>query len=263
MATLGHLHHRRSLFPFLNRILLCGSFRVRKSRLLPWTWQAGHTKVFDIQISTETTQLHSEHIGKRPARCSRTPLTILQNAVTDWMFAIIPIFVVRGTQMSRQARISVIAILCLGVVGSVCSIVRIFYVDVLQATFGVTLLKQAPSFAILSATELGIGIISICCATLRPLFQRYFGLSQSGYSSQRGHGHPSATGATATRRTMDRRSRTLGTEIGIEHDLELELGDMDEPDRKAGAITVTTLIAHNVEEGVGERKSQSSDKELL
>jgi len=160
--------------------------------------------------------------------------------------------------MSRQARISVIAILCLGVVGSVCSIVRIFYVDVLQATFGVKLLKQAPSFAILSATELGIGIISISLATLRPLFQRYFGLSQSGYSSGRGHGMPSATGATA-----DRRSKTVGTGIGVEDDLELELGDMHESEQKPGAITVTTLIAHNVEEAVGDRKSQSSERELL
>jgi len=184
-----------------------------------------------------------------------------QNAVTDWMFAIIPIFVVRGTQMSRQARISVIAILCLGIVGSVCSIVRIFYVDVLQVSFGITLLKQAPSFAILSATELGIGIVSICCATLRPLFQRYFGLSVSDYSSGRARGQTAPTGDMPTRRTAPVRSRTLGTEIDIEHELELELGHM-EPEHKAGAITVTTLIARDVEANVG-RKSQDSEKELL
>jgi len=54
----------------------------------------------------------------------------------------------------------------------------------------------------------------------------------------------------------------MGTEIGIEHDVELD--GMPEAEKKPGAITVTTLIAHDVEANVNaERVSHDSDKELL
>ncbi|GAB7340459.1 hypothetical protein MBLNU457_6886t1 [Dothideomycetes sp. NU457] len=182
------------------------------------------------------------------------------NAVTDWVFAIIPIFVVRSTQMTRQARISVIAILLLGVVGSVCSIVRIAYVDVLGVGFGVKLLQQAPTFAILSCVEVGLGITSISCATLRPLFQKYLNLSRSTQSSGR---YGRQTGASVMRRTGDQRSRAMGTEIDIEHD-QVELCHVEEREKKPGAITVTTLIAHDVEANtMPQGESRSSEKDFL
>jgi len=55
----------------------------------------------------------------------------------------------------------------------------------------------------------------------------------------------------------------MGTEVDIEHD-EVELDDVDEREKKPGAITVTTLIAHDVEANIrSHRPSQSSEKELL
>jgi len=157
--------------------------------------------------------------------------------------------------MTRQQRISVIAILCLGIGGSICSLVRIAYVDVLGVGFGLKLLQQAPSFAIVSCIEVGLGITCINCATLRPMFQRYLGLSQTTYNSSGRYGRQ--TGATATRRTNG-----MGTEVGIEHDVELD--GMSEQEKNPGAITVTTLIAHDVEANVrGGRVSHDSDKELL
>ena len=159
--------------------------------------------------------------------------------------------------MTRQARLSVIAILCLGVIGSVCSVVRIAYVNLLNVGFGIELLIRAPNFAILSCVELGVGIVSICCATLRPFFQRYFGLSQTSYSSERS-GRP--TVVSAARRSKMDRSHAVGTEVDAEHAVELA----EVKEKKPGAITVTTLIAHDVETPAElAMHSNSSRRELL
>ncbi|KEQ69501.1 hypothetical protein M436DRAFT_22488, partial [Aureobasidium namibiae CBS 147.97] len=91
------------------------------------------------------------------------------NAVTDWIFAIIPIFVVRSAQMHKQQKITVCTILGLGVLGSICSLVRLAYVDVIGVELQ-DLLVSAPNFAIVSIIELGLGITAACLATLRPLF---------------------------------------------------------------------------------------------
>lgn len=66
-----------------------------------------------------------------------------------------------------------------------------------------------------------------------------------------------------TRRTEGRRSRALGTEIDIEHD-EVELCHVEEREKKPGAITVTTLIAHDVEANtMPHGDSQSNEKDFL
>ncbi|THZ87259.1 hypothetical protein D6C84_01855 [Aureobasidium pullulans] len=106
------------------------------------------------------------------------------NAVTDWIFAIIPIFVVRSAQMHRQQKITVCTILGLGVLGSICSIVRLAYVDVIGVKLE-DLLISAPNFAIVSIVELGLGITAACLATLRPLFAFWFDKARTGISSSR------------------------------------------------------------------------------
>ncbi|THY30216.1 hypothetical protein D6D01_03313 [Aureobasidium pullulans] len=106
------------------------------------------------------------------------------NAVTDWIFAIIPIFVVRSAQMHRQQKITVCTILGLGVLGSICSIVRLAYVDVVGVKLE-ELLISAPNFAIVSIVELGLGITAACLATLRPLFAVWFDKARTGISSSR------------------------------------------------------------------------------
>ncbi|KAH0363448.1 hypothetical protein KCU65_g7397, partial [Aureobasidium melanogenum] len=106
------------------------------------------------------------------------------NAVTDWIFAIIPIFVVRAAQMGRQQKITVITILGLGVSGSICSIVRLAYVDVIGVKLQ-DLLVSAPDYAITSIVELGLGITAACLATLRPLFAFWFDKARTNFSSSR------------------------------------------------------------------------------
>lgn len=103
------------------------------------------------------------------------------NALTDWIFAIMPIFVVMGTQMKYSARLTVICILCLGVLGSICSVIRLAYVKSLGTG---DVLYSAPGLAMLSVAELGIGISASCMATFRPLMKRYTG--QTVQSTRRG-----------------------------------------------------------------------------
>lgn len=74
------------------------------------------------------------------------------NAATDWIFAIIPIFVLRNVKMARQAKISVCFLFALGVMGSVASVVRLGYIDGLE--FGATtFFIKAIDIAIVSIIE--------------------------------------------------------------------------------------------------------------
>lgn len=96
----------------------------------------------------------------------------------------VPIFVVRSAQMHRQQKITVCTILGLGVLGSICSIVRLAYVDVIGVQLQ-DLLVSAPNYAIVSIVELGLGITAACLATLRPLFAFWFDKARTGFTSSR------------------------------------------------------------------------------
>ncbi|KAI4736781.1 hypothetical protein E4T50_12731 [Aureobasidium sp. EXF-12298] len=130
----------------------------------------------------------NEALGKcLPFRTVLRPLNYTHgvlNAVTDWIFAIIPIFVVRAAQMHRQQKITVCTILGLGVLGSICSLVRLAYVDVIGVALQ-DLLISAPNYGIVSIVELGLGITAACLATLRPLFAFWFDKARTGFTSSR------------------------------------------------------------------------------
>ncbi|GAB7340783.1 hypothetical protein MBLNU457_7155t1 [Dothideomycetes sp. NU457] len=153
------------------------------------------------------------------------------NAVTDWIYALVPVFVVWQSQMTTRARATVSIILLLGVVGSVCSVVRTAYVDVLGVSLN-KILSTAPKFAILSIIEVGLGIAAINMATLRPLFKTIFGSTRGG-TSRHAYG-PSA------RRTP---AGTVGTHgvrtlAGVDED-----GDEVELQPKNGGISVVTQFS--------------------
>ena len=149
------------------------------------------------------------------------------NAATDWIFAIIPIFVVRSTQMTPKARASVIAILALGAAGSIASLVRLAYVNVLGVKFEQLVIK-APDYAIASIIELGLGITAASLATLRPLFSKFIDKAANVMTSSRGK---------KSKRTANEQSTDHGifmersVNIGYEHNV--ELGALPEPRRQA------------------------------
>ncbi|KAF1960140.1 hypothetical protein CC80DRAFT_438682 [Byssothecium circinans] len=98
--------------------------------------------------------------------------------VTDWTCAILPVFVIWGIQLSRNAKIYVGVILALGVLASIATIVRMRYLLAYQDpddfVYGIT------PIAIWSEVECCIGIVAGSLATMRPLL-RYLGIR--GFSS--------------------------------------------------------------------------------
>ncbi|KAH0368450.1 hypothetical protein KCU65_g3990, partial [Aureobasidium melanogenum] len=95
------------------------------------------------------------------------------NALTDWIFVSFPILVVRRANMSSRDKWSVVFVLIIGVLGSVASVVRLFYINALNSgdKNAIAFFSQAPSIAILSTIEPGMGITAACMATLKPLFK--------------------------------------------------------------------------------------------
>ncbi|RBR26411.1 uncharacterized protein FIESC28_00816 [Fusarium coffeatum] len=101
---------------------------------------------------------------------------------TDWACAIIPCFIVAGLQMSRRRKISVIAILGLGVSASVATCVRMPYLkyyDVVK--YPDEIAYHLAVISITSNVECCLGIIACSLPPLRKLFRFYYGSSRDNY----------------------------------------------------------------------------------
>lgn len=88
------------------------------------------------------------------------------NTLTDWIFALTPILVIRDHNMPGSAKISACVLLGMGVLGSIGSVCRIPYIR------GLNVEEEAwprATIGILSVIELGLGITASSLATLRPL----------------------------------------------------------------------------------------------
>ncbi|KAK3201884.1 hypothetical protein GRF29_164g966336 [Pseudopithomyces chartarum] len=106
------------------------------------------------------------------------------SCVADWIFSIVPIFIVRKLQMDRQKKITVGIILAFCAIGSTATIVRLPYISGLNDI--PEFLYSTTDVAIWSACETGIGLAASAAATLRPLLRKVFGeISISGGSSSR------------------------------------------------------------------------------
>jgi hypothetical protein len=91
------------------------------------------------------------------------------NAISDWTFACLPIFVLWNAQMPRSAKILAGFLLSLGAVGSIISLVRIIYIPGLKT--GPTFFDNAINIGVFSLIEPALGLNATCLATLRPLFK--------------------------------------------------------------------------------------------
>ena len=100
--------------------------------------------------------------------------------VTDWVYGILPIFIVWHLKMSKQKRVGVALVLGLGAVASSATIVRVPYLVTLTRTED--FLFATVDVAIWSTVEPGIGITAVSFACLRPLLRTC--LSRIGLSSR-------------------------------------------------------------------------------
>lgn len=90
------------------------------------------------------------YLGTCQTKISLTTVSYIVSAVqmaTDWACAIIPFFIVAGLQMSMRKKVSVIVILGLGIVASICTVVRLPYLKYYDTTTypTQTLCKSSPT----------------------------------------------------------------------------------------------------------------------
>jgi len=103
------------------------------------------------------------------------PLGYIQaslNAFTDWLFAIVPIFVLRKSLMPFRTKLTVYGLLSLGSVASIASCMRFAYIDDLEPT--ADFIGHATRIGTWSVIEPTLAIVATSLAALRPLFHKWF-----------------------------------------------------------------------------------------
>ncbi|KAF2669983.1 hypothetical protein BT63DRAFT_227240 [Microthyrium microscopicum] len=95
------------------------------------------------------------------------------NSVTDWICSLVPIIFINKSTLPLRVKWASVGLISLAAIGSVASLVRIFYVKSVmhpQEDFFI----NTKYLAIWSTIEPGVGIVVASLATLRPLFARCF-----------------------------------------------------------------------------------------
>ncbi|KAH8671503.1 hypothetical protein BX600DRAFT_537877 [Xylariales sp. PMI_506] len=118
--------------------------------------------------------------------------------VCDFTFALLPVDLLRGLQMKKEVKMSLIPILSMGCVASVAVVVRFGYIkDFKDPDF----LWSTLDIAIWSTVEQGLAITAGSLATLQPLLKTIghrLGLLSSGSPSSAAAGGRHTTGGLAT-----------------------------------------------------------------
>lgn len=125
------------------------------------------------------------------------------SAATDFNMALLPILLIKDLQMCLRTKVSLIAILSLGLVAGSVAIVRIFTIrqnalsqDFLYATAGKSknnipiphsASNKSTDAAIFSILEPAVAILAASFTTLRPLFKKFYRLTSHNRSHRRSH----------------------------------------------------------------------------
>lgn len=112
-----------------------------------------------------------------------TNLTVI-HIITDVLLALLPIPLIWGLQMNTRARISLIAVLSVGVFAAIAGIIRQLNADPLD---------EHDLYSIWNFIELHLGIIAATCPALKPLFSRLFDGIHNTANADYAAGNPSDT----------------------------------------------------------------------
>ncbi|SMQ47647.1 unnamed protein product [Zymoseptoria tritici ST99CH_3D7] len=156
------------------------------------------------------------------------------NVIADWTLGILPIFVVRGLDMSKRQKRLVAGILSFAAVGSTATIVRLPYIGSLKESFlgsNGNFLYNTVGVAIWTTVEVGIGISAGCLATLRPLIRLAF--SRFGITSSSNHARELST---RERRSHHASQHSRRMRVGRDADGDFVLVD---PGRGRTVTTIT------------------------
>ncbi|RMX98723.1 hypothetical protein D0867_12341 [Hortaea werneckii] len=99
------------------------------------------------------------------------------NVIADWIYGILPAFIVKDLVMSKRQKIMVAGILAFAAIGSTATIVRLPTIHTLSESYlgrNGEFLYDTVGLAIWTTVEVGIGVTAGCIATLRPLLQLAF-----------------------------------------------------------------------------------------
>ncbi|KAI0480352.1 hypothetical protein GGR56DRAFT_268245 [Xylariaceae sp. FL0804] len=99
------------------------------------------------------------------------------NACADWVLGLLPIALVWNLDLGKRQKMSVAGILALGSIASAATIARIPYICKLVSNKEQTL-YEFTDLAIWSTIENGLGLTASSMATLKPLFQTFFGIAK-------------------------------------------------------------------------------------
>ncbi|KAG5926035.1 hypothetical protein E4U42_003721 [Claviceps africana] len=95
----------------------------------------------------------------------------VMTVVTDWFFALIPIPMLWEVKMTMQAKVTVFAILGLGIFASIATLIRIKFLTSIENTDDI--LFRPTNASIWSLVEVGVAITASSLATVRPLMRSF------------------------------------------------------------------------------------------
>ncbi|KAI1134060.1 hypothetical protein F5Y05DRAFT_399992 [Hypoxylon sp. FL0543] len=112
---------------------------------------------------------------------------------SSFLYAGLPILLLRGVQLSTKMKASIIVLLGFGIVSSIATVIRLKYlIDVanLKSATGVEAANAYLTTFVYSVTELGLTIFTASLAALRPLLKFVpFGSSTNNGYGHSGYGH--------------------------------------------------------------------------
>lgn len=139
--------------------------------------------------------LSGQCTGNNTALNAANILQGVLNALTDWMFAIIPTVVVfRTTMLSRREKTIIASIFAFAVAGSVAAILRTVYWPALTSGS----LHGFRTGMTWATIEIGAGLVSSSAATLRPLLRAAGQDPGQGQGSMRSRTSNKSTGTRST-----------------------------------------------------------------
>ncbi|KAI5204473.1 hypothetical protein E4T39_03547 [Aureobasidium subglaciale] len=196
------------------------------------------------------------------------------NSVADWVFGILPIFIVKDLQMHRHQKAVVAAILGFAAVGSSATIIRLPYVWTIKEYKGEFLWRTA-DVAIWTTVEVGIGITAGNLGTLRPLLQKFMsliGISSSTAQNSRtwrrnkndNHVYTNS-GATALE-DFGGKGATMKTTVTIRGGADFEWAGVSRTDSEEEIVPTSNKlheggILHSVQIDTFEERIQSRGRE--
>lgn len=158
------------------------------------------------------------------AREIQTALSYLVAAIsitTDWIFALLPIFLLWNVQMKTRIKISVLALLSLGIFASVAPIVRLQYI--LGLNDPRHFLQNLGDILAWAAAEANVGMLLTNLPACRPLLESLYAGLFSSRDKSASRTDPEAAAAVpdgqdwelTLRSAKDDRSARMGVETRI------------------------------------------------